>query len=253
MTKTGNKVAPTSTTLQARVALFQPSQRPISKKGQWVETQYGQCRVTGRLGQRHADVLESILYVAEKKRTTDDGGVELLVDPYILRQSLSERQYSHQGLLDLLAELRAASIEIITPELEKSGDRIIGGLVDHVVPSPMTRSNPLGGERNLWKIRLGIALITLLDKDLSLYYEPAPIAQLQHGISQAIARHILTHKNTPKGGWHVDTLIHAVTGGANSRALRNGRYRLKQDSDLLLKMGIALTENKRIKLIGAVR
>lgn len=47
---TGNKVTPTSTALQARVILYQPSQRPLALKGQWMETSFGRCRVTGRLG-----------------------------------------------------------------------------------------------------------------------------------------------------------------------------------------------------------
>lgn len=242
---TGNKVTPTSTALQARVLLFQPSQRPRQQTGEWLETQYGRCRVRGRLGQRHADVLEAILYVAERIRE-DGTSVDLLVDPYQLRKTLSDKQYSHQGILDLLADLRSATIEIITPIMEKTGDRIIGGLIDHVVPSPMTRADPLTGQsRDMWRVRLGIALITLLNNDLSLYYQPAPIARLRHGISQAVARHILTHKNTPSGGWHLDTLIRAVAGqDAKSQTMRNGRRRVREDAPLLEQMGIEVIGNR---------
>src|SRR5690554_5411894 len=58
----GNKVAATSTALQARVALFQPSQRPTLQKNKHFITSYGECSVTGRLGQRHADLLEALLF-----------------------------------------------------------------------------------------------------------------------------------------------------------------------------------------------
>lgn len=243
----GNKVLPTSTVLQARVALFQPSKRPKRQKGKWVQTQYGKCRVTGRLGQRHADVLEGMMYVAERRRDTDDS-IELLVDPSILRKILSDNQYSYEGIQDLIADLRGAVIEIITPEMEKTGDRIIGGLLDYSIPSPMTRPNPLGGERHLWRVRLGIGLIMLLNRDLHLYYKPAPIARLQHGVSQAVARHVLTHKHEPTGGWHVDTLLKAVCGeDASSSTLRNGRFRLKQDIIGLENLGIEITNKKRIK------
>jgi len=245
----GNQVTPTTTVLQARVVLFQPSQRPRNRRGDWVQTQYGQCRVTGRLGQRHADVLEAMLYVAERRRDTDDGGVELLVDPAALRRMLSDHQYSYSGIQDLTSELRAASIEIVTPEMEPSGDRIIGGLIDHAVPSPMTRRDPLtGGERNLWRVRLGVALVTLLDHDLNLYYQPAPIARLKHGISQAVARHVLTHKHQPNGGWHMDTLIRAVCGeGVNGKTMRNARFRLNQDAELLADLGIRISEGNRVE------
>ncbi|GJA52577.1 hypothetical protein KAM347_43680 [Aeromonas caviae] len=38
----------------------------------------------------------------------------------------------------------------------------------------------------MWRVRLGMALVMLLERDLSLYYDPAPIARLQYGISQAV-------------------------------------------------------------------
>lgn len=252
---TGNQVAPTSTALQARVMIYQPSQRPQERTGQWMDTGFGRCRVTGRLGQRHADIVESMLYVAERRREISDGGVELLVDPAKLRRTLSDHQYSHGRIKKLLIDLRAATVEIVTPELERSGDRIIGGLIDHVIPSPMTRRDPLtGGERRLWRVRLGVALVMLLERDLSLYYPPAPISRLQHGVSQALARHVLTHKHDPAGGWHLDTLIRAVSADeVSSKMMCNCRYRLKEDAERLREMGIEIDAENRVKRLTAAR
>ena len=253
--KTGNKVVPTSTALQGRVMIYQPSQRPQERKGQWMDTVFGRCRVTGRLGQRHADIVESMLYVAERRRDVSDGGIELLVDPARLRQVLSDHQYSHDRIINLLTDPRAATVEIVTPELEQRGDRIIGGLIDHVIPSPMTRRDPLsGGERNLWRVRLGVALVMLLERDLSLYYPPGPIARLQHGISQAVARHVLTHKHNPAGGWHLDKLIRAVCDkDTDGVKLRNLRRRLKDDADRLLEIGIEIDAAYRLKRVTTAR
>ncbi|NMT18722.1 ABC transporter ATPase, partial [Vibrio parahaemolyticus] len=78
--------------------------------GEWMETRFGRCRVTGRLGQRHADIVESMLYLAERRRDISDGGVELLVDPAKLRRILSEHQYSDNRLKKLVCELRAATV-----------------------------------------------------------------------------------------------------------------------------------------------
>ncbi len=219
-----------------------------------METSFGRCRVTGRLGQRHADIVETILYVAEQSREISDGGIELLVDPAKVRRTLSDAQYSYGRIQKLLLDLRVASVEIITPELEKSGDFIIGGLIDHVVPSPMTRPDPLtGGVRRLWRVRLGVALAMLLKKDLPFYYHPGPIARLQHGISQAVARHVLTHRNNPLGGWYMDTLILAVCGeGTSNMTLRNYRRRLKEDAVQLLEIGIDLN-GSRIKRVTTAR
>ncbi|TRX76399.1 ABC transporter ATPase [Pseudomonas mangiferae] len=251
----GNQVAPTSTALQARVMIYQPSQRPRERVGDWMDTSFGRCRVTGRLGQRHADIVESILYIAERRREISDGGIELLIDPAKLRRILSNHQYSHDRIKKLLIDLRAATVEIVTPELELSGESIIGGLIDHVIPSPMTRRDPLtSGVRHLWRVRLGVALVMLLERDLSLYYPPAPIARLQHGISQALARHVLTHKQNPSGGWHLDTLIRAVGGrGVHSMMLRNYRRRLREDAAGLAEIGIELDASDRVKRATAAR
>ncbi|EPS7441357.1 hypothetical protein ACVHLG_002979 [Pseudomonas aeruginosa] len=244
----GNAVTPTSTSAQARVMLYQPSQRPRLREGDWMDTSFGRCRVTGRLGQRHADIVEAILYCAERRRDVSDGGVELLVDPARVRKTLSDSRYSFTQIEKLLAELRAATITIETPQFDFP---IIGGLIDHVIPSPMTRPDPLTGrERNLWRVRLGVALVMLLEHDLSLYYDPAPIARLQHGISPAVARHVLSHKVEPAGGWYVDTVIVAVAGTVPSKAMRDARFRLREDADELKALGLTL-DGDRVRKKGA--
>lgn len=243
----GNAVTPTSTSAQARVMLYQPSQRPRLREGIWVDTSFGRCRVTGRLGQRHADIVEAVMYCAERRRDISDGGVELLVDPARVRKTLSDSRYSFTQIEKLLVELRAATITIEMPQFDFP---IIGGLIDHVIPSPMTRPDPLtGGERSLWRVRLGVALVMLLQHDLSLYYDPAPIARLQHGISQAVARHVLSHKVEPTGGWYLDTIIVAVTGEASSQTMRDARRRLKEDAEKLRQIGLVI-DGDRIKKKG---
>ena len=135
-------------------------------------------------------------------------------------------------------ELRTATIIIETPQFDFP---IIGGLIDHVIPSSKTRPDPLtGGERNLWRVRLGVALVMLLEHDLSLFYDPAPIARLQHGISQAVARHVLSHKVEPTGGWYLDTLIVAVAGTVPNKAMRDARFRLREDTEKLKALGLII-------------
>lgn len=242
----GNLVTPTTTVLQARVRIFQPSQRPRYQAQQEIETSWGRCEITGRLGQRHADLMESLLFCAERKREIEDGGIELLVDPSKVRKTLSASRYSYEQIEKLLVELRTATMSIHTNQFDFP---IIGGLIDHVKPSPMTRYDPLTkGDRNLWRVRLGVALVMLLNHDLSLYYKPAAVARLKHGVSQAVARHILTHKHTPKGGWHLDTLLNAVYGDSvNSQKMRNGRRRIKEDVEGLSKLGIIIDDQKKVK------
>jgi hypothetical protein len=255
MAMIGNQMTPTSTVLLARLMIYQPSQRPQKREGQWVHSSFGRCKVIGRLGQRHADILESMLYVAECSRKISDGGMELLIDPAKLRRMLSDHQYSHGRIKKLLIDLRAATVEIVTPELERSGESIIGGLIDHVIPANKTSRDPLtGGVRYFWRVRLGVALVMLLDSDWPLRYSPAPIARLQHGISQALARHVFTHKHDPAGGWHLDTLIRSVGGDEiSAKMMRNWRCRLREDAKNLYEMGIEIDTENRVKRLTAAR
>ena len=239
---------PTSTVLQSRLMIYQPSQRPKRIDGEWMETSFGRVRVSGRLGQRHADLVECMMFCSEDSRHIDDGGFQLIVDPAKLRKAMSDGQYSHQRIEALLLDLKTAAIEIVTPEMEEKGGFIMGGLIDHVVPSKITRHDPLTKkDRCLWKVRLGVAMVKLVERDLALYYEPQPIARLKHGVSQAIARHVLSHKTQPKGGWHLDTLIRAVCGkDAKSSSMRNARLRFKEDLPRLKEVHISLDENHKV-------
>jgi hypothetical protein len=246
MKKSGDtQIVPTSTAIQPRIRLFQPSQRPKMMSGEWMETSFGRCKVEGRLGQRHADLLESVMVCAEKRRDIEDGGVVLLVDPARLRRTMSNNQYSYEQINKLITELRMATITIESPKWDSP---LIGGLIDHKVLSPMTRKDPLTGtERHLWRIRLGTLLVLLLERDVALYHDPVPLTQLQHGISQAVARHVLSHQMQPKGGWKLETVLGAVAGPLSSQDLRNAKRRLKEDMEGLLKIGIQVdSENARI-------
>ena len=234
----GNHIVPTSTVSQARLRLFQPTQRPTVIAREWVRTSWGSSRVEGRFGQRHADLIEAFLWCAEQRRESDDGALELLVDPARVRATLSDDRHSLQRIKMWITELRAVVIEIETPTL-----KIIGGVIDHVEISPKTRKNPLTrGQRHLWRVRINKAFAHILANDLPLHYDPAPIARLKSGISQAIARHILTHKNQPAGGWRLDSLIIAIGGSrpGNSITLRHRRHEVRADVAGLSKIGIVV-------------
>jgi ABC-type transporter Mla MlaB component len=225
---------PTMTVTPARVRLFEASQRPLTRDGAWLQTSWGRCRVVGRLGQRHADLLEAILHSAARWRDTDDETIELLVDPAKVRRKLSDTGHSGERIAKWLDELMAVVIEIDTAKLH-----VLGHLIDHVKNSLNTHYNALGGERHWWVVRLGIPLCELLRADYPLYYDPAPLARLIHGISQAIARHLLTHSEEPNGGsWKLDGLIEAVAGELDSQARRNARRRVRADTAGLAKLGV---------------
>jgi hypothetical protein len=245
--KDGNQKLPTTTVSPARLRLCQPTQRPTYRTGEWIETPWGRCRVTGRFGQRHQDLIDAFLWNAEKTRQIEDGGIEILVDPAKVRKTMSDARHSLTGIQKLIRELREVTLEIETPKL-----MIMGGLVDHVAKSPVTRPDPInGGERQLWRVRIGLALAELLRYDLPLHYDPTPITRLQSGISQAVARHVLTHTHQPNGGWDMDNLIQSVCGELGSTMIRHRRRELRIDSHTLYEIGI-LIDGERVFRVGKV-
>ena len=236
-------ILPTTTVSPARLRMCQPTQRPTYRTGAWIVTPWGRCKVTGRFGQRHQDLLDAFLWNAEKTRQIEDGGIEILVDPAKVRKTMSNTRHSLSGLQKLIRELREVTLEIETPKL-----MIMGGLVDHVVKSPVTRPDPMnGGERHLWRVRIGLALAELLRNDLPLHYDPTLITRLQTGISQAIVRHIFSHSSQPNGGWDLDNLIRSVCGDLDSTMIRHRRRELRIDAAGMETMGIFIDGERIVR------
>ncbi|OIQ86947.1 hypothetical protein GALL_312060 [mine drainage metagenome] len=240
----------TTTLIPARVRLFQPTQRPVTTRGEWVETSWGRCRVDGRLGQRHADVYEALLFVADQWAIGEDGGAWLLVDPAKVRRRIARGQHSTARIQEWVAELmqavvwiRAASLGVVEESVLLSDRQDADHLPDH--PGKVVRS----GERRLWRVRLGSATVFLLQHDLPLSYDPGPITRLAHGISQAIARHVLTHKVLPVGGWTVDGLIGAVAGPLAGSDRRNARRNLRADAEGLRAIGISIDGDRVTRVL----
>ena len=231
----------TSTVLQARLRLFQASQRPAELHGEWFETSYGKCRIEGRLGQRHADLLSSILISTEKYRLTNDGGVEVLIDPYVIRKGMSDsHQYSYSQFKLLLKDLATALITLDSPTIKTTGH-----LIDYYDEEKLPRFKPLTqGDRSPFVIKIGKVLAKLISEDYPLFYNPEPLTRLKYGISQAVARFILTHSSEPNGGWKIDETIRHVTGVIRSDQLRKHRERIRADQAILATLGIVLDDDR---------
>lgn len=242
MTKTFEKPAfPTTTTHSIRLCLFQPTRRPQTIKGESVVTPWGKVRIWGRLGQQHADVMDATCYEREKKADLEDGRIKLLVDPARVRRRSG--QTSGERFAAVLKELEQAVIEIDAPERLACS----GHLIDHIDKAvrsdgtPITRWDPLArGERGLWRVELGKAFCTLVQADVWIGYDPRPIARVRHGITQAVARHVLTHKTAPRGGWTMDGLIKAVAREIDEHAIRHRRRELRTDAAHLKEIGIII-------------
>ncbi|MDA8375660.1 MAG: hypothetical protein M0Z50_01045 [Planctomycetia bacterium] len=241
----GDKL-PTATAHQSRLRLFQPTRRPKSIE-EVIKTPWGTIRIKGRLGQAHANILEAMLSHCEKHAKLEDGRIKLLIDPYQIMKTANQTSWS--TFKKNLDDLMQAIIEIKEPDHLKC----IGHLIDHIDKAvrsdgtSITKHNPLGGEREMWRVEIGKAGTMLIESDLKLFYKTQIIASLKYGISQAVARHILTHKTEPNGGWKVDVLIFALCPNIPSYSLKDRRNELAEDAPGLLATGLKI-ENKRIHL-----
>lgn len=236
---------PTATAHQARLRLFQPTRRPQHVE-RGIDSAWGRVRVVGRLGQQHADVVEAMFAVSEKRALDEVGRIKLLVDPARVRDVA--RQRSGTTLRRVLDDIMGAVIEIREPERL----RCVGHLIDHVDIASrgdgtrITRANPLGGERDMWRVVVGQAAMHLIQADLHLIHDPAPIAAMRHGVSQAVARLVLTHDpaRQPEGGWYLDTLLRQACGGDLSDASRRDRRReVRTDADAMARAGVLISHD----------
>lgn len=238
------QIVPTANALESRLRIFQAVQaRPKYLKDQKIVTPWGEAVITGRLGQRHCDLIESIR-VSTEKTLDREGKLWLLVDPHRIRQMMGDH-YSHEQIKILSKELMEAVIEYKSEE-----EPVIGHLIDNIIPAKVERWNPLSRmNRKLWAVEVGIPGRKFLFDGIKLYYNPGLIVRLKSGMSQAIARHVIGHKTAPSGGWKLDTLLEAVAGKLTGPRLWDARKAVRDDSESLLEIGIEV-EGDRINLLN---
>jgi len=244
--KQKNEVAiPTATMHENRFAIFQPTDRPVEKTVV-LQVKNGTIKVTGKLGQAHKDILEFIKYNHIKYGYTQDGRIAFLVDLYQLRKALGKKTlYSYETLVNFVKDLIRTTIELDTETM-----KITGNFLAQITESKVeVTHSKLGTIRKLTRIEFSKLGTILLENDIKLFYDPLPIAKLQHGISKALARYCLSHKNQPNGGWKLDALLKTILGdGSKSQDVRNAKRRIKQDAEQLKKSGITI-KNDRVFLL----
>jgi len=240
--KQKNEVAiPTATVHENRCCIFQPTDRP-KEKTFIINANGGTIKVKGKLGQNHKDILELIKSTHIKFGYTKDGRLAFLVDPYQLRKALAggKEEYSYETFWRLLQDLIRTYIEIETPYIKAAGN-----FLAHAVESKIEVTHSKTGKpRKLMRIEFSKLGTTLVEEDIKIFYDPIPITQLKHGISKAIARYCLSHKNQPNGGWKIDTLLQAILGETTPQAIKDAKRFLRKDAEQLAKCGITLINDR---------
>ena len=232
-----------STVHQSRVPIFSPTRRPTKRVQCAVETAWGRVRVTGRLGQRHRDLLDALDDSTLQKVTTTDGCQHRLVDPHKLRAILGRKGgRAAAGMVEgLVKDLTEALLQIDTT----SGLHILGHIFDearwHEGAGPGEAARFGRDARRLYRLKMGAAWCQFIQKDLQFSYDRKLIGALQYGVSQAVARLLLTHRGCTRV--EVDTALEQVGVGPGERQpLWDARRRLAGDREGLLGLGIVINQ-----------
>lgn len=281
MTKDTNEITiPTSTAIMARIPLFEPTRKPgyaknithdesgvklakeitrvVDNTERIVSNYFGEAKITGRLGQAHANVLESIMYNITDIISFDDTSMMVEVDVHKLRMSVGGGKKCNLDELDILIkELMAVVVDIKLRSI-----RIRGHLIDSIINEDKDVDNPLSRinknsfqKKSVFKVKIGAAYMQIMEYDkIKINRDPALIASLKSGVSQAVARLCTTHSGSPAAGWKIDNMITNVgaakfdgNGKINSQDMRNRRREIKNDKEGMSKCGI-IVDGDRIHL-----
>ena len=203
---------PTTTAQASRWEIFQPIRHP--GKDAWREIEmdlpgFGPVRVRTAVGQQHALLMEAIQFWAQRVHVLPNGVTCVLVDMHDLRMTLANGnnryRYGKKGVEQLARELRQVTVSGIETLM-------VDGILDRLVPTEVTVRHPVtGASRPLWRAEFTPSWGAWSRADpIPLHYDPRPLAAIRSGVAAAIARHVLTHRDQPTGGWKMDTLIAAV-------------------------------------------
>ena len=193
---------------------------------------FGPVRVRSAVGQQHALLMEAIQFHAHRVHVLPNGVTCVLVDMQDLRMTLTGgwgRRYGQKGVEQLARELRQVTVSGVETLM-------VDGILDRLVPTEVTVPHPVtGAPRPFWRAELTPSWGAWSRADpIPLHYDPRPLAGIRNGLSAAVARRVLTHRDTPNGGWTLDGLIRAV----GAEPTRRNRQLVRLDADSLSGCGV---------------
>lgn len=242
---TSSSDLPTSSATPTRLQVFQATRRPKQLE-RLIQTAFGNVSIDGRLGQAHADLLECVMFHSIRYEIVR-GRLGVLVDPYRIRKAMGGglNTYSGGRIKEFERDLLRAVLTVDTPRLN-----IRGHIVDKIAEAKTTATDPRRWadvvERHLQLWVFSQEWTKLIGADIGRYYDPAPLCRIERGSVAAIARHVLTHRHQPSGGWTLEGLIKAAGVG---RRLDKVRLEMMESVTELAELGIGITaDGDRVKM-----
>lgn len=237
-----------TTAAQCRIPIFQPTRRPRYIEGVEVSTSYGRAIVDGKIGMQHRDFIECCRLTAIEQGLDGADRFCCIVDPNKLRTAMSagRARICWQQLKELAEDLRHCEIREVEIYSRPNWGVVTAGILDSVtfkgvgVVEGKTGHGCQVGERELWKVPFSEAWTSLIGIDLPVSYRGRllSIIKLRHGVSQAVARLMLSHA---VGATYSINEALAFVGATNISTRRHRRGELFADADVLAGMGIRIT------------
>ncbi len=274
--------------IACRVPLFSPNRETSTITTQRVTTPWGRAVITGKLDQRHRDVLDTLLQVAHLWLPDGSKGDYVArVDSARLRAALGWNKLNYEQIVNALRDLRAAEIEA-NFDGEKNM-RAWAGIIGRIEESEETPPGRRVGtsiikksERNIaarddgtkrtsqivrggrvWEVVVSGIWLDILRSAQTAY--PAQVLRMRYGVSQAITRFMLSHSGPTEYGLEkalsyvgVPVKRHeraleemARPGVKNKRSKTKAREEIPSDIEIMAGLGIAVdTVRKKITRVG---
>ena len=224
-----------------RIPIFAPTRRPTAVVQQRVETSWGWAVITGRLGQHHRDVLDTLITQAAGWRPEGTrGDMVARVDSASLRAALGWDRWTYERIRAALRDLRAAEVAASFGEWT--------GILTHIAESSVAPPHRRGGVNGkgtkapapggpardgmVWEVTVSGAWIAIA-KDVTRY--PTGVTKMRYGASQAIARLMLSH--APGTRYAVVTALEAV--GIPKKRHTRALAEMEADRESMRAVGIA--------------
>lgn len=190
-----------------RLAVFQPTRRPRMMTSTLMENEFGSVTMTGQLGQRESDFYHAMLATALDCWIEGAGRLCVKVDLYRVARVLSDKPYSGALAKIHLDRLKSATLRWRSKQrrgFEGAGN-IIADYDFAVEPGNGGPAGPFGGNRRIYLIKFGEKWSQSVLDDIPVLYDVAAVCRFKYGITQAVAKLMLSHRQ----GWRqtLDTVL----------------------------------------------
>jgi len=180
----------------SRLGIFWPSTRAAAEH-EWVaEGPWGKVTMKGRLSQTHRGIMDGIFAHAIASKRTAEGTFVVVVNPYQVMRSAGIKYPKRSWFKDILADMRRAEISI--EETGKYWPHVAGIISEYIEHDDGCDLHGAmeGRDGRFMKITFSSAWMRIFDATLAVRYAsllPA-ISALRSGASQALVRHVITHR-----------------------------------------------------------